>query len=390
MLHITLQDNTADQYTMFGFGLYLEDGTLLGVYSQATAIMEKSPLSILLLSTDIQVVSINAAQITFGNTEFINPPATVDTLGVVQLATQQEVNAGADTAKVLTAKTAATRYASLSGAIFTGDVQVPSITSSGLARVLTPPVGDISNAAATTEWVTAAVSAVLVGTLILEARATPRAGCLRLNGALVNRADYPALWAYAQASGNIVTDAVWSASNWGAFSSGDGATTFRLPDFRGEFMRCFDDARGIDAARKIGAYQASQNLSHTHAATVAAGGDHTHTAYTDSQGWHGHHGNTYGIGDHQHGFSQPVPQSVGDNDRGSTNSGFSIDSPVWPTTGWAGAHGHGFDTDGAGTHGHNVGVNGVAAHVHTATISADGGTEGRPRNVPVLAMIRAF
>jgi microcystin-dependent protein len=292
---------------------------------------------------------------------------------------------------VLTAKTAATRYASLSGASFTGDVQVPSITSSGLARVLTPPAGDISNAAATTEWVTAAVSAILVGTLVLEARATVRAGCLRLNGALLNRADYPALWAYAQASGNIVTDAVWSASNWGAFSSGDGATTFRLPDFRGEFPRFFDDSRGVDAGRKIGAYQASQNLSHTHAATIAAGGDHTHTAYTDSQGWHGHHGNTYAIGDHVHSLDQPVPSYVVDSDRGVGNqSTFSIDTARYPYTNPSGAHGHGFDTDGAGTHGHNVGVNGVAAHVHTATISADGGTEGRPRNVPVLAMIRAY
>jgi microcystin-dependent protein len=391
MLHITLQDNTDDQYTMFGFGLYLEDGTLLGVYSQATAIMEKSPLSILLLSTDIQVVSIDAAQITFGNTEFINPPATVDALGVVQLATQQEVNAGADAAKVLTAKTAATRYAALSGALFTGNVQAPSITSTGIARVQTPPAGDSSNAAATTEWVTAAVSSMLVGTLVFEARATVRAGCLRLNGALVNRADYPALWAYAQASGNIVAESAWSTGNSGAFSSGDGGTTFRLPDFRGEFPRFFDDARGVDAGRKIGAFQASQNLSHTHAATVAAGGDHTHTAYTDSQGWHGHNGTTYAIGDHQHVLDQPVPQYVGDTDRGSNGSNFSIDTGArYPVTSWGGAHAHGFDTNGAGTHGHNVGVNGVAAHVHTATISADGGTESRPRNVALLAMIRAY
>jgi microcystin-dependent protein len=390
MLHITLQDNTADQYTMFGFGLYLEDGTLLGVYSQATPIMEKSPLSILLLSTDIQVVSIDAAQITFGNTEFINPPATVDALGVVQLATQQEVNAGTDTAKVLTAKTAATRYAALSGALFTGDVQAPSITSTGIARVLTPPAADSSNAVATTQWVVAAIASDSIGRVVFEPRTMPRAGYAKLNGVLLRRSDYPALWAYAQSVGSVVSEAAWNAGNWGCFSSGDGATTFRLPDLRGEFIRCWDDARGVDANRGIGTYQASQNLSHTHAATVAAGGDHSHSAWTDSQGWHGHHGNTYAIGDHQHSLGAFVPQSANDTDRGGQSSTFSIDNPVQPWTNPAGAHGHGFDTDGAGTHGHNVGMGASGPHTHAATISADGGTESRPRNVALLAMIRAY
>ncbi|MNU06948.1 hypothetical protein D3C72_2523330 [compost metagenome] len=59
-------------------------------------------------------------------------------------------------------------------------------------------------------------------------------------------------------------------------------------------------------------------------------------------------------------------------------------------TEWAGDHGHAFDTDGAGTHGHNIGMNGSGNHIHGVTIAADGGTEARPRNIAMLAMIRAF
>jgi hypothetical protein len=42
---------------------------------------------------------------------------------------------------------------------------------------------------------------------------------------------------------------------WTSFSRGDGTTTFRVPDFRGEFMRFFDDARGVDQSRVLGTQQ---------------------------------------------------------------------------------------------------------------------------------------
>ncbi|BDD79934.1 hypothetical protein [Burkholderia phage FLC10] len=456
MIHVTLKDDTDDQFTLYGFGLYLENDVLFGVYSQATPIMEKSPAAMLLLSADCQFTTIDAAALTFGEATFANPPATTEVQGVIELATQAEVDAGTDASRALTPKTAASRYAPLAGAIFTGPVRAPSLTVddaavmasatlkrtrqavmsidnfdgltieaadltnttkkpialapyggkllvgklvddgiglvqvAGLVTAQTPAAGDVSKRLATTEWVVAAIASAAIGTLIIEPRTSVRAGCLKLNGVIVNRADYPALWAYAQASGALVTEAQWLAGAWGCFSTGDGATTFRVPELRGESLRFWDDARGVDVNRAIGTYQASQNLSHLHTATAAAVGDHVHTAWTDSQGWHWHHGNTYGVGDHAHYFNYPVPQSVADNDRGSTNSGFSVDSPVVPWTGNAGAHGHGFDTDGAGTHGHNVGIGNGGAHNHTITVAADGGTEARPRNIALLAMIRAY
>ena len=88
------------------------------------------------------------------------------------------------------------------------------------------------------------------------------AGFVKANGALLSRAQYPALWSYAQGSGNLAaSDGVWSQ---GQFSPGDGATTFRIPDLRGEFIRSWDDARGVDAGRAIGSSQADELKSHTH------------------------------------------------------------------------------------------------------------------------------
>jgi hypothetical protein len=62
-------------------------------------------------------------------------------------------------------------------------------------------------------------------------RATIPAGWIARDGQLLNRADWPGLWALVSASS--VTDAVWLASPYtsrGRYSSGDGSTTFRMPD----------------------------------------------------------------------------------------------------------------------------------------------------------------
>lgn len=48
---------------------------------------------------------------------------------------------------------------------------------------------------------------------------------------------------------------------WG---NGDGSTTFNVPELRGEFLRGWDDARGVDVARAFGSSQADEIKSHTH------------------------------------------------------------------------------------------------------------------------------
>jgi len=39
------------------------------------------------------------------------------------------------------------------------------------------------------------------------------------------------------------------------FGEGDGSTTFNLPDLRGEFIRGYDDGRGVDGGRVLGSKQ---------------------------------------------------------------------------------------------------------------------------------------
>lgn len=94
----------------------------------------------------------------------------------------------------------------------------------------------------------------LVGMVGLFVATSPPPGWLKMNGALLTRASYPALWAYAQASGALVTDAAWATAT-GSFSSGDGSTTFRLPDARGEFPRFFSDGSTVDSGRVLGSNQ---------------------------------------------------------------------------------------------------------------------------------------
>ena len=63
------------------------------------------------------------------------------------------------------------------------------------------------------------------------------ANVLLFNGAAKSRASFSALWTYIQANFVIVTDAVWLGGECGKFSSGDGSTTFRMPDWQGLFLR---------------------------------------------------------------------------------------------------------------------------------------------------------
>ncbi|MDH0729623.1 phage tail protein [Pseudomonas sichuanensis] len=74
------------------------------------------------------------------------------------------------------------------------------------------------------------------------------------NGALLNRVEWPWLWDYAQQSGLVIGEAERVGME-GAWTSGDGATTFRTPELRGEFLRALDEGRGIDSGRVGGGSQ---------------------------------------------------------------------------------------------------------------------------------------
>lgn len=86
------------------------------------------------------------------------------------------------------------------------------------------------------------------GAMLPFAISSAPTGWLKCNGAAVSRTTYSRLFT---AIGTT-------------FGAGDGSTTFNLPDLRGEFVRGWDDGRGIDAGRTFGSAQLDAYQAHTH------------------------------------------------------------------------------------------------------------------------------
>ena len=74
-------------------------------------------------------------------------------------------------------------------------------------------------------------------------------GWLKANGAAVSRTVYANLFALIGTT----------------YGAGDGRTTFNLPDLRGEFIRSWDDGRGIDPGRGHASQQSGNVAPHRHA-----------------------------------------------------------------------------------------------------------------------------
>jgi len=86
-----------------------------------------------------------------------------------------------------------------------------------------------------------------VGSIIMWPSAvSPGANWLTCNGAAVSRTTYASLFTVLST----------------LYGSGDGSTTFNLPDYRGIFPRGLDSGKGYDTARALGTYQADalQNI----------------------------------------------------------------------------------------------------------------------------------
>lgn len=82
-------------------------------------------------------------------------------------------------------------------------------------------------------------------------------------GVAVLRAEWPWLWDHAQQSGMLTTEAA-RAGMEGGWTSGDGLTTLRGPELRGEWLQVLDEGRGVDLNRVAGSWKMSENKAHTH------------------------------------------------------------------------------------------------------------------------------
>lgn len=156
-----------------------------------------------------------------------------------------------------------------------GSLWIATGTSAGSWQLfdITPDVGSITasmlenplNLSSKTLTLPTAMSGP-VGEVIWYAKPSPPPKYLKCNGAAISRATYSELFAV------IATN----------FGSGDGSTTFNLPDLRGEFIRGWDDGRGVDSGRSWASGQGHQFQDHQHTQSnlstvrsVGAGGDYT-------------------------------------------------------------------------------------------------------------------
>jgi hypothetical protein len=238
----------------------------------------------------------------YDGTQFVR----VDPLGITQTAGD---------ARYLQITTASSTYLPLAGGTLTGTLTLDAAPTADLQAATKKYVDDEIAGIDTSDPTPS-------GTIIHTARTTAPTGYLKANGAAVSRTTYADLFT---AIGTI-------------YGSGDGSTTFNVPDLRGEFVRGFDDSRGVDSGRTLGSAQAQSYQSHNHT------------------------GSTAGAGGHSHGYSGNIAGRVG--------NGIS--------TAFAG--------NGIGDT--SISINGVGDHTHAFTTSASGGTETRPRNVALLACIK--
>jgi phage-related tail fiber protein len=129
--------------------------------------------------------------------------------------------------------------------VLTADASTGIISFVKTPTVPTPAAGANDTQVATTAFVAAAVPAGSVGFFAMAAAPT---SWLKANGAAISRTTYASLFA---AIGTT-------------FGTGDGSTTFNLPDLRGEFLRVWDDGRTVDNGRVFGTWQDHAVQSHTH------------------------------------------------------------------------------------------------------------------------------
>ena len=134
-------------------------------------------------------------------------------------------------------------------------------STSGTVTVVAPAVA--SNNTLILPTTGTALSTIIPGEVKWFAMSTAPTGFLKANGAAVSRSTYSALFT---AIGTT-------------FGVGDGSTTFNLPDLRGEFIRGWDDGRGVDTGRAFGSAQANQtqwygggSVVNTNATSTYSGG----------------------------------------------------------------------------------------------------------------------
>ncbi|WP_028294054.1 phage tail-collar fiber domain-containing protein [Oceanobacter kriegii] len=96
VLRINIVDDSTDAYQAGELGFFDASGTLIALYSQTSGyVTEKASGSALVMALDLTLTTVDPAAISFGSTNFVLPAGTTSKPGVVELAINDEVDAGA-------------------------------------------------------------------------------------------------------------------------------------------------------------------------------------------------------------------------------------------------------------------------------------------------------
>lgn len=162
-----------------------------------------------------------------------------------------------------------------------GNISAPGVISDGIdadsGKIINVDTPTDATDAANKAYVdsVAASGGAPLGSVTAWPVTTPPANWLICDGTPVSRTTYASLFAIL---GTL-------------YGSGDGTTTFNLPDYRGSFLRGLDSGAGLDPARALATYQADDYAAHTHTINADDGGfnvgtnnvsgtDRTTTSYT--------------------------------------------------------------------------------------------------------------
>lgn len=215
------------------------------------------------------------------------------------------------------------------------------------------------------------------GAVVAFAGGTAPEGWLLCDGSAVSRTQYASLFA---AIGT-------------AHGSGDGATTFQLPDYRGRFLRGVDDgqkrdpdaltrtaaAPGGNAGDAVGSLEDDAFASHTHGVTDPG---HQH-GVLDPGHAHGvtNPGHTHGINGTSYGCFYAYSPS------GFTNTGGGVEDT--PTSGVTGCEAITASATGVSIQGAATGVSVLSQTTGITLEPAGASAETRPANADVVWIIKS-
>ena len=233
---------------------------------------------------------------------------------------------------------------------------------------------------------------VPIGSVTPFAGQSAPSGWLLCNGAAVSRTTYAALYAIIGTT----------------YGSGNGSSTFNLPDMQGRFLLGVnsDHARGTKGGEESHILTVDEMPSHTHtqnahnhsaSGSSASAGAHTHTLTVNSGGNHNHSASSGSAGSHRHnwlwGTNGPAN---GDNIMagwGGLNSSNAYTDGLQIAL--AGAHTHSITVNSGGSHNHSGTAQSAGAHSHTISVSVSsttatnqntGGGKAHNNMPPYLAM----